>query len=75
MPQPRVGEVYRLLQYQDGHVVLDGSLGPPHEEVPVDFGLPVLCLGGEGSCLVLIRDIMLAWCSKLLERIIKFFVM
>ena len=60
MSQPGVGEVYRVLQHEDGHVVLDGSLGSPDEEVPVDFGLPVLCLGGEGSCLVLIRDIMLA---------------
>ena len=61
MLQSGVVEVYRLLQHEDGHVVLDGSLGSPDEEVPVNFGLPVLCLGGEGSCLMLIRDIMLAW--------------
>ena len=60
MSQPGVGEVYRVLQHQDGHVILDDSPATPHEEVPVDFGLPVLCLGGEGSCLVLIRDIVLA---------------
>ena len=63
MSQTGLGEVYRVLQYEDGHVVLDGPQASPDEEITVDFCLPLLCLSGEGSCLMFIRDIMLA-CTK-----------
>ena len=63
MLQSGVGEVYRLLQHEDGHVVLDGSQAPPYEEIPVDFCLPGVGLGGEGCRLMRIRDVMLA-CSQ-----------
>ena len=66
MSQSGVGEVYRVLHDEDGHVVLDGSQAPPDEEIPVDFCLPGFGLGGEGSCLMFIRDIMLA-CSKFMN--------
>ena len=60
MPQSGVLEVQRLLQGEDGHVVLDSALASPDEEMPVDLCLQRTGLGGEGSRLVLIRDVMLA---------------
>ena len=61
MFESRVGEIYRILQYENGHVVFDRVQGLTDEVIPVDLCQPWIYLGDMGCRLMIIRDIMLAW--------------
>ena len=61
MSESGVAEVYRILHLDDSYVVLDSSLSHSNEEFWVDYCFPRFRLRDEGFCLILIRDIMLAW--------------
>ena len=67
MLQSGVGEVYRLLHFEDGHVVLDRTLSLSYVKFAVDFCLPRIRLSDKCFRFKLIRDIMLAWKIMTLE--------
>ena len=60
MSQTGVGEVYWILEFEDGHVVGEGILSASYEEIPMDSCLPYVCFGDECLRLMLIRYIVLA---------------
>ena len=59
--QSGVGEVYRILQFEDGHVILDRTPSTSDVESPVDLSLKIFRLGDKGFRFKFIRDIMFAW--------------
>ena len=67
MFQSGIGEVYRILQFEDGHVILDRTPSTSDVESPVDFCFQIFRLGDKGFRFRFIRDIMLAWKIAKLE--------
>ena len=71
MSKSGVCEVYRILQFEDGHVVLDRTPSTSDVESPVDLSLKIFRLGDKGLRFSFIRDIMLAWKIMTLEILRK----
>ena len=69
--QSGVGEVHRILQFEDGHVVNERTTSRSYEESPVDFCFQIFRLGDKGFRFKFIRDIMLAWKNMKLEILRK----